>query len=76
MGTLKMYQLFTLYDFMCSWSSRFVRVVIDLDPADQFSDQLLHSVRAQSSHLQDAVVVHTLRVLIALHHLTPISSLE
>lgn len=44
-------------------------VVIDLHPADQFSHQLLHGVRAQPSHLQDALMVHTVQILITLHHL-------
>lgn len=44
-------------------------VIIDLHPADQFSHQLLHSVRAQPSHLQDAFMVHAVQILITLHHL-------
>lgn len=57
---------------VCSDSITGIVVVIDLHPADQLSHQLLHSVRTQSSDLQDALVVHTLRVLVALHHLTHI----
>ena len=34
-------------------------VVIDLHPADQFSHQLLHSVRTKPADLQHALVVHT-----------------
>lgn len=48
-------------------------VVIDLHPADQFSHQLLHSVRAQPANLQDALMVHTVCVLITLHHLSQIN---
>lgn len=44
-------------------------VVVDLHFADQLGHQLLHGLGAQPADLQDALVVHALRVLVALHHL-------
>lgn len=44
-------------------------VVVDLHFSDQFGHQLLHGVRAQPANLQDALMVHAVCVLVALHHL-------
>lgn len=54
---------------VCSDSIIGVVVVIDLHPADQFSHQLLHGVRAQPSDLQDAFMVHAVQIFITLYHL-------
>ena len=45
-------------------------IIIDLHPADQFGHQLLHSLRTQPADLKDALVVHAVRVVITLHHLS------
>lgn len=44
-------------------------VVVDLHFTDQFGHQLLHGLGTQPTDLQHALVVHALRVLVALHHL-------
>lgn len=44
-------------------------VVVDLHFTDEFGHQLLHGLGAQPTDLQHALVVHALRVLVALHHL-------
>lgn len=53
---------------VCSNSSS--AVVVDLHPPDQLRHQLLDGVRAQPAHLQDPLVGHTVRVLVALPHLS------
>lgn len=69
-------QIYTQCVCVCVCSDSIVSVVvIDLHPADQFGHQLLHSVRAQPADLQDTLVVHTLRVLVTLHHLPQINQL-
>lgn len=50
-----------------------VCVITDLHSADQFSNQLLHSVRAQLADLQHTFMVHAVWVLIALYHLSGIN---
>lgn len=62
-------QLCTECVCVCSNSSSYVVVVVDLHFADQLGHQLLDGLRAKSTDLQDALVVHALRVLVALHHL-------
>lgn len=49
--------------------SMFGVVVVDLHFSDQLGHQLLHGLGAQPANLQHALVVHALRVLVALHHL-------
>lgn len=58
----------SVYVYVCSDS--IIGVVIDIHPADQFSHQLLHSIRAQPANLQDALMVHTVTVFVTLHHLS------
>lgn len=57
--------------FMCLDS--IVCVITELHSADQFSHQLLHSVRAQLADLQHTFMVHAVWVLIALYHLSVIN---
>lgn len=49
--------------------SMFGVVVVDLHFTDQLGHQLLHGLGAQPPDLQHSLVVHALRVLVALHHL-------
>lgn len=57
--------------FFCVSSGHIICVfiVIDLHPADKFSDQLQHGLRAQPANFQDSFMVYTFRVLVALYHL-------